>query len=244
MDAMQNGRQFLKAVDEWWNLERDQAKGVPPPPLQKPAPEGAKLINLVASGDLTVGAIPLIEAINRRRSRRHFTQEPLSLEELSFLLWATQGVHEIWQDGTCTRRTVPASCSNHPFETYLLVHRITNLERGLYQYLALDHKLCYLRPGDELGAAAEKYTREGTAAVVFVWTAVPYRTEWFSGIVAHKFIAQDSGHVCQNLYLACEAIGAGTSALGSYFQEEVDALVGVDGVDEFTVYLAPVGKVG
>ena len=103
--------------------------------------------------------------------------------------------------------------------------------------------MCFLRPGAELEPAAERYTRKGTAAAVFVWTAVPYRTEWFSGIMAHKFIAQDSGHVCQNLYLACEAIGAGTFAVGTYFQGEVDALVGVDGVDEFTIYMAAVGKV-
>jgi nitroreductase len=56
-------------------------------------------------------------------------------------------------------------------------------------------------------------------------------------------IAIDAGHVCQNLYLACAAIGAGTCAIGAYHQEKMDALLGVDGVDEFTIYLAPVGKI-
>jgi SagB-type dehydrogenase family enzyme len=82
------------------------------------------------------------------------------------------------------------------------------------------------------------------SAVTFIWTAVPYRTEWRYGSVAPKFIAQDSGHVCQNLYLACEAIGAGTCAVSAYSQHGMDEYLGVDGATEFTVYCAPVGKVG
>ena len=83
----------------------------------------------------------------------------------------------------------------------------------------------------------------GTAPVVFVWTTIPYRMEWRYSIAAHKVIAIDAGHVCQNLYLACEAIKAGTCAVGAYHQELMDKLIGVDGEDEFTIYLAPVGKV-
>jgi len=72
---------------------------------------------------------------------------------------------------------------------------------------------------------------------------VPYRMEWRYGLAAHKIIALDAGHVCQNLYLACEAIGADTWAVGAYHQQLMDRLVRVDGADEFVVYLAPVGKV-
>jgi nitroreductase len=67
--------------------------------------------------------------------------------------------------------------------------------------------------------------------------------EWRYDIAAHKVIALDAGHVCQNLYLACEAIGAGTCGIAAYHQELMDALIRVDGHDEFTVYLAAVGKV-
>jgi nitroreductase len=62
-------------------------------------------------------------------------------------------------------------------------------------------------------------------------------------VFSHKVIALDAGHVCQNLYLACEAIDAGTCGIGAYHQHKMDALLGVDGEDEFTIYLAPVGKV-
>ena len=81
------------------------------------------------------------------------------------------------------------------------------------------------------------------SAVVFVWTALPYRTEWRYTFLAPKIIAQDSGHVCQNLYLACEAIEAGTCAIGAYDQVAMDAALGVDGDEEFTVYVATVGKI-
>ena len=62
-------------------------------------------------------------------------------------------------------------------------------------------------------------------------------------MAAHKTLAQDSGHVCQNLYIACEALGLGTVAIGSYHQETADALLGLDGTDEFVIYAAPVGRV-
>jgi SagB-type dehydrogenase family enzyme len=83
----------------------------------------------------------------------------------------------------------------------------------------------------------------GDSSVVFIWTSIPYRTEWRYDLAAHRVIAFDIGHVCQNLYLACEAIGAGTCGIGAYDQEQVDSLIGVDGENEFTLYLAPVGKV-
>ena len=81
-----------------------------------------------------------------------------------------------------------------------------------------------------------------TAAVSFFWTAIPARMEWRYDRAAHKVIAIDAGHVCQNLYLACTALGAGTCAIAAYDQEDCDQLLGVDGEEEFTVYIAPVGK--
>ena len=92
-----------------------------------------------------------------------------------------------------------------------------------------------------MGTLQQGFT--GKSAVTFIWTTIPYRMEWRYDIAAHKVIALDAGHVCQNLYLACEAIGAGTCGIAAYHQELMDALIRVDGNDEFTVYLAAVGKV-
>jgi SagB-type dehydrogenase family enzyme len=68
--------------------------------------------------------------------------------------------------------------------------------------------------------------------------------EWRYGLTAHKVIAIDAGHVGQNLYLACQAVGAGTCAIAAYDQEAMDGLLRLDGQEEFTIYLASVGKVG
>ena len=80
------------------------------------------------------------------------------------------------------------------------------------------------------------------AAVTFLWTAIPARMEWRYDLAAHKVIALDAGHVCQNLYLACESLGLGTCAIAAYDQEACDRLLGVDGEEEFTLYIAPVGR--
>ena len=128
-----------------------------------------------------------------------------------------------------------------------MVSDVKGLEPGIYRYLPIEHQLLFESAKDDL---PEKITNAtlgqrfiGTAPVVFVWTAVPYRMEWRYGIAAHKVIAIDAGHVCQNLYLACGAIGAGTCAIAAYHQELMDKLLSVDGEDEFAIYLAPVGRV-
>jgi len=249
MKRMETGRKLLKAGPwgEWFKQDTDQRRKIPPPPLQKPYPADAKLIDLTAAKDLTVGNMPLIEAINRRKSHRRYTAEALTLEELSFLLWAVQGVQEITKKRDATRRTVPSGGSRHPFELYLAVNRVNGFEPGLYRYLPLDHKLCFLGSDPELSEkviqACRKQAFVGKGAVVFIWTTLPYRAEWRYTIVAHKMIAMDAGHSCQNLYLAGEAIGAGVCAIGAYNQKELDAVIKVDGTEEFTVYAAVVGKV-
>lgn len=251
-------RKFLKSDlwEEWDLIETDQRKGIPPPPPQKPYPKNAKLVALASPENLAVGTMPLIEAIRRRRSHRKFAAGPLTLEELSFLLWATQGVsmtatravskNSSGPSVTVALRTVPSAGARHPFETYLLVNRVDGLEPGLYRYLPLENKLCFLRTDPELTervheACYEQYVK--SSAVTFIWTAIPYRTEWRYSILSPKLIAQDSGHLCQNLYLACEAIGGGMCAIGAYDQGKMDSVLTVDGQEEFAVYVATVGKI-
>ncbi len=249
MASVEQGRAFLKA--DLWEAgrapETDQQRGGPQPPLQLSVPDQAKLVDLVPPEAFSVGDVPLKQAIAHRRSRRRFADSPLTLEELSFLLWATQGVQRVLKDGYATLRTVPSAGARHPFETYLLVQRVEGVDGGLYRYLALEHKLCAMgevaRLGEQVTDACLGQTFVGQAAVVLAWVAVPYRTEWRYGARSHKVIALDAGHVCQNLYLACEAIGAGTCAIGAYHQTKTDKLLGLDGNEAFSVYLAPVGKV-
>jgi SagB-type dehydrogenase family enzyme len=127
------------------------------------------------------------------------------------------------------------------------VLKVEGLDNGIYRYLPLDHSLVFIRGIDKLPAhltaAARGQGFTGQAAVTFIWTAIPSRTEWRYAEASYKVIALDAGHVCQNLYLACEAIGAGTCAIAAYNQTLADDLLEVDGDEEFTIYMAPVGKI-
>jgi len=226
--------------------DTDQNRGVDPPPIEKPYAGNAKLIELVDIHRLDhIDEIGLQKAIRQRESRRSYGTQSLSLEELSFLLWATQGVKRQLDEGHALR-TVPSAGCRHALETYLCVLNVEGLEQGIYRYLPLEHKLVFEFTEEHLDTKISRavfgQSCPKEAAVTFIWTTIPYRMEWRYSIAAHKVIAIDAGHVCQNLYLACEAIDAGTCAMAAYDQEEMDQLLRIDGQDEFTVYLASVGK--
>lgn len=258
-ETIVQNRELLKC--DWWSrfdeFTTDQALGKPRPDVQKPAPADAPRIDLLPPEDFSIGDVSLKQLIQNRRSWRHFSAEPLTQEELSFLLWATQGITQVIPDGSVKRykRTAPSGGCRHPFETYLSVHNVPGLAVGLYRYLPLDHQLVIERLDPDIPTAIQLASRDQSSivagerfkfvarsAVTFVWTAIPYRTEWRYGPAAAKLVAVDAGHLAENLYLACGAIGAGTVAVGAFERPDADAILGVDGTDEFTVYMAPVGK--
>ena len=228
-------------------IESDQKLGRPQPPLEKPVPEGARTIALPAPDPAVLTERDVHACLRRRRSRRSWVEGALTLEQLSFLLWATQGVQRVFGRNYSTFRPVPSGGARHPFETYLAVNRVGGLTTGIYRYLPLTHALISIREAVDLARsvndAALGQTFVGDAPVVFFWTCLPYRGEWRYHVAAHKIMLLDAGHLCQNLYLACEAMGCGTCAVAAYDQRLTDTLIGVDGADEFVVYLAPVGKV-
>jgi SagB-type dehydrogenase family enzyme len=233
-DSIRKGIDFSKT---------DQHRGIAPPPIEKPYPNAARRIDLPQFKDL--GKFDLKSAIRNRESRRSYSAEPMTIEELSFLLWATQGIRQKL-DRYHVLRTVPSAGCRHALETYLCVLNIRELAQGIYRYLPLEHQLLFEFTKENLKGKIVQAVLDqpypGEAAVTFIWTAIPYRMEWRYGIAAHKVIAIDAGHVCQNLYLACEAIGAGTCAIAAYDQEGMDELLRIDGQDESTIYLASVGK--
>jgi len=227
--------------------QTDQSRGIDSPLLEKPFPEKSRRIDLLPKNKWrNISPVDLVSAIGNRRSRRKFRSQPLSLDELSFLLWATQGIRRKVDNGTAFR-TVPSAGCRHAVETYLCVLNVSGLAPGIYRYLPVEEQLLFERHEEDLQEkivdAALGQAFFGKAPVNFIWSAIPYRMEWRYDIAAHKVIAIDAGHVCQNLYLACEAIGAGTCAVAAYNQDLMDRLLGVDGVEEFAVYMAPVGKV-
>jgi len=247
-DRIRSHREWLKdtirkSVD--WSAT-GQARGLPPPPVQKPVPPGVETLPLPGPERFEkVCHAGLLEVFRNRRSLRRFADRPLALEELSFLLWATQGVTERHGD-LATLRPVPSAGARHAFETYLYCRKVETLPEGIYRYLPLSHRLLFEFTEEDLPAriteACFGQRFAGQGAATFFWSVLPYRMEWRYGAAAHRVLPMDAGHVCQNLYLAAEAIGAGTCAIAAYDQEALDALLRLDGEEEFVIYLAPVGK--
>ncbi|GAB6112516.1 SagB/ThcOx family dehydrogenase [Desulfomicrobium salsuginis] len=226
----------------------DQNRGVAPPPVQKPARPGQR-VSLLPPDPVGAfaGRMDLTRALAGRKSHRAWRDEPVSLDELGFMLWAVQGVRR--KGGAASVfRTVPSAGCRHALETYVAARDCTGLEPGLHRYLPLDHALVLEREAGpdftaRLHEAALMQTFVPRAPLTFIWTTIPYRMEWRYMEAAHRVIALDAGHACQNLYLAAQAAGCGTCAVAAFHQRAMDEFLGVDGEDEFALYLAPVGKV-
>ncbi len=222
----------------------DQQKGLPQPPLEQPAPVGATYIAL--PDPHTVGLAPLdfVALLEKRATLRRYAPEALTLTELAYLLWASLGVKEVLPHST--RRTVPSAGARHAFETYVLVNRVDGLTPGLYRYLALTHELAQLdAPTDitaQVMAACEDQKQVEQSAVTLIWVADSYRMRWRYSERYIRYLHLDAGHVCQNLYLAAETIGCGVCAIAAFDDDDLNALLGCDGEQDFAVYVGTVGR--
>ena len=183
----------------------NQSMGREAPPIQKPVPADGKRIDLAPAHDWKgIHTVDLTAAIADRQSVRQFTHEPLTLDELSYLLWATQGIRTVASPSTAFR-TVPSAGCRHSFETYICAMNVEGIMPGIYRYLPLEHQLLLVSEladiGHRIARAALGQPFVGRAAATFVWTTLPYRMEWRYGLAAHKVIAIDIEHVCQTFIL-------------------------------------------
>ena len=239
------GSEFMKKTRFQYVEYMDQMKGISQPSLELPYTGKKTVIDLPTPEFCTVNACTIKEAITNRRSIRSYSDTPLSISELSFLLWCTQGVKKIIP-GTATFRTVPSAGARHAFETYLLVNNVSGLTCGLYRFLACTHKLAVFDLDDGIADSisdsclGQEMVREG--AVTFIWTAVPYRMTWRYGERGYRYLLMDSGHVCQNLYLAAEAIDCGVCAIGAFDDDQINHVLALDVEEQFVIYIAALGK--
>ncbi|MHC4115995.1 MAG: SagB/ThcOx family dehydrogenase [Planctomycetota bacterium] len=209
------------------------------PELYKHYPESAKIE--LASFEPTQ-AMSLDEALKRRKSIRDFQNKPISKGQLGYLLWATTGIQRV-EDGH-EFRTVPSAGALYPIETYLVVNYVKGLEAGIYHYSIRAHQLEQLRRGDfkrQIAAAALGQRMCATASVVFVWSAVFERCKWKYGQRAYRYIYLDAGHIAENLALAAVSLNRGSCEIGALYDERVNAIVSVDGIDESVICMAVVG---
>jgi SagB-type dehydrogenase family enzyme len=189
------------------------------------------------------GGMPLWEAVGGRRSVRDFRGSPLSARDLSQLLWSSQGITRIM--GEYALRAAPSAGALYPIETYLSVQAVEGIESGIYHYDVREHGLDLLRNDDFREAVAGAALDQGflvEAAVVFAWTAVFARSKWKYKERAYRYVYLDAGHIAQNVALAAVALGLGSCQIAALYDDEVNAVLGVDGKEESIVYMTAVGR--
>lgn len=223
----------------------DQSMGLPQPLLELPYEGKGQIIRLPNPDSLAVPSLDLWTAINLRNTIRDYASTPLTLDELSYLLWTTQGIKGI-VNGEYTFRTVPSAGARHAIETNLLLNRVEEVTSGLYRYRARDHQILEISTdpnlSDAITAACYNQPFIRTSAATFLWTAAIYRMTWRYGERGYRYLLLDAGHICQNLYLAAEAIDAGVCAIGAFNDDQINRVLGLDGAELSVIYAATVGK--
>jgi SagB-type dehydrogenase family enzyme len=240
------GKEFMR-LTRYAEMEPSQeSQGVvPQPPLELAYDPAARLLDLPAPGDVQMPGIDLRQAIEQRRSLRKYSPQPLELDELSFLLWCTQGVKKV-TPRPATFRTVPSAGARHALETYVLANRVNGVAPGLYRFIALEHALLAVDLSADIGERiAHACLDQGMlvqSAVSFIWVAVRERMFWRYGERGYRYLHLDAGHACQNLYLAAESIGCGAVAICAYEDEALNQALCLDGEALFAIYAAALGK--
>lgn len=240
-------QQFLKDTSRASSADTALLRREPQPPLEAtPDPHYPNVISLPNPEMLEDREVSFLQMIELRETVRQYSGQPMTLEELSFLLWCTQGVKAILPEEGRTMRTVPSVKGAHAFETMLLVNNVEGLEPGLYRFLALGHALQQIAVGETvLDEYVECFLPKNMvkkSGVTFIWTADFQRMAYGCGNRAARYIYLDAGHVCQNLYLAAQQKHIGVCAVGNFDDEKLNAKLNLDGRSSFTVYCATAGK--
>ncbi|MFH1287265.1 MAG: SagB/ThcOx family dehydrogenase, partial [bacterium] len=188
--------------------------------------------------------LSLEETIKKRRSVRNFKKEPLSLKELSILLFAADGITK--KEGDFGYRSAPSAGALYPIEIYSIVHNVDKLKQGIYHYSFLDHSLELIKEGNfkkEIVHAASDQETTGEAGVTFVLTSIWQRITRKYGERGYRYTFIEAGHIGQNIYLETVSLGLGCVAVGAFFDDELNKLLGIDGENESALYILSVGKI-
>jgi len=178
------------------------------------------------------GEMSLEETLAQRRSVRSFTEEELTLEEISQLLWATQGLTAAWGG-----RTAPSAGALYPLEVYVAT------ANGLYHYVPQGHKVIVVSQDDlrlKLWEVGLKQDAIREAAAVFVITAVYERTAKKYGDRAERYVKLEAGHACQNILLQAVALDLGAVPIGAFYDDQLQTVLSLP-PDHEPLYLIPVG---
>lgn len=181
--------------------------------------------------------------LQNRRSLRKYMAEPLKLEELAFILWASQGITA--KSDSHSFRTAPSGGALYPVETYLSANLVEDLAPGLYHFDPRNFCLDQLSNKDsakDVAACCLDQKFMANSAVSFIWSGVLRRTLSKYGNRGMRYVLLDAGHICQNLLVAAEATGCGACPVAAFYDEEINNLLGLDATEETAIYAAAIGK--
>lgn len=190
--------------------------------------------------------ISVEEALQGRRSERSYKNEPLSLSEVSQLLWAAYGVTSKMPGFRGGLKTAPSAGATYPLELYLVAGNVTDLPKGIYRYVPEQHALAKVFSGDkraELCAAAHNQSMVRNAPALIVYTAIYERTTGRYGTRGkERYVCMDLGHSAQNVYLQAYALGIGTCAVGAFDDNALKKALPI-AKNEIPLYIMPLGKI-
>ena len=240
------GKEFIKGTRYPDYSTVDLVLRVPEPPHELPLKEGQVVIKLPNPKRFKVPDMPVREAIESWEPAGFFSRSSITLKELSYLLWCTQGFRKIVAE-TFQLRNVPSSGSRYPLETYFVASDVEGLETGLYRYLPRSNSIVAERLDSdltlEMSTASLNFKIMTRAAITFLWVAVPYRSVWALGNRGYRSALIEAGHTCQNLILAAAGLGYSVFATDMFHDDLIARLADLDPETQWPVYLAAVGKV-
>ncbi len=188
----------------------------------------------------TDGSMSLEMAISLRRSTRTYANQPLSIKEVSQLLWSAQGITN--ERGF---RTAPSAGATFPLEIFVVVNNVEGLKKGIYHYHPHEHALLFVRDDDvsaDLARACLSQSMITDGGIVIIFAAEFERTTARYGERGIRYVYNEIGHASQNVHLQAASLNLGTVVIGAYRDEEVEEILQLEAVFR-VLYLMPIGKI-
>ncbi|MFO7722754.1 MAG: SagB/ThcOx family dehydrogenase [Bacteroidales bacterium] len=190
------------------------------------------------------GTMSVEESLSKRRSVRTYQAGPMSLQQVSQILWAAYGISDSTSYSRLKLRTAPSAGATYPLDLYLLAGNVEGLEAGLYKFTSEGHTLTLVRKGDMRKEVAEacldqKMLHQAPASIVYA-AVYPRITKRYGDRGADRYLCMDIGHSAQNVYLQSVAMGMATCAVGAFNDEKLAAVLQLP-TEEKIMYLMPVG---
>ena len=180
------------------------------------------------------------KAIKSRRSIRSYEDKKLTLEQVSQLLWAAQGI-----TNPKGLRVAPSAGALYPMEVYVVAGKVKDLDPGIYKYNCDEHSLYLVESGDKRSELSEVAMSQDSVAdgmINIVICGVYERTSIKYGSRAERYVHMEAGHIAQNIYLQAVSLGLGTVTVGAFDDEYVREVVGAEH-DERPLYIMPIGVI-